>query len=383
MDLHHLNDRGLERDGGINYGMWGKWWGRSETCITGISTGMFFALALLCRITGPDGHIVAKSWREIGSAFVQRMRRVVPLLTSAGLVTWLIWKITPQRLAQALASLNWPWLITATLVQLVVLFLWDAIALWWLFSQPHERLPFRIVLRARTDSALWSAISLEIGQGVFAWKLARALNHSVLSALGRCFLLAMFDSGTLLSLGLVGSFLTPNPIVHYLRWICVAGLCGYAGLVLTLRFMPSGWRRWLAEKEWAGWLRWWSWRDGLVLWAFRLGLFLLVFLYVWAGLFICGIRENARTIFGVIPFVLLAESLPGTGGLGERETTLYYLLGASPEQRAVLVSFGLIWSTVIILGRLVIGLISSWLPVRSEPLRQRDQEPSQVGATTH
>jgi hypothetical protein len=31
-----LLDHGLERDGGINYGMWGKWWGRSETCITGM-----------------------------------------------------------------------------------------------------------------------------------------------------------------------------------------------------------------------------------------------------------------------------------------------------------------------------------------------------------
>ena len=31
-----LLDHGLERDGGINYGMWGKWWGRSEACITGM-----------------------------------------------------------------------------------------------------------------------------------------------------------------------------------------------------------------------------------------------------------------------------------------------------------------------------------------------------------
>jgi hypothetical protein len=31
-----LLDHGLEKDGGINYGMWGKWWGRSETCITGL-----------------------------------------------------------------------------------------------------------------------------------------------------------------------------------------------------------------------------------------------------------------------------------------------------------------------------------------------------------
>jgi hypothetical protein len=31
-----LLDHGLERDGGINYGMWGKSWGKSETCITGM-----------------------------------------------------------------------------------------------------------------------------------------------------------------------------------------------------------------------------------------------------------------------------------------------------------------------------------------------------------
>jgi hypothetical protein len=31
-----LLDHGFECDGGINYGMWGKPWGRSETCITGM-----------------------------------------------------------------------------------------------------------------------------------------------------------------------------------------------------------------------------------------------------------------------------------------------------------------------------------------------------------
>src|SRR5262245_5419209 len=31
-----LLDRGLERDGGINYGSWGRSWGVSETCITGM-----------------------------------------------------------------------------------------------------------------------------------------------------------------------------------------------------------------------------------------------------------------------------------------------------------------------------------------------------------
>src|SRR5213596_2194755 len=31
-----LLDRGLQRDGGINYGVWAKWTRRSETCVTGM-----------------------------------------------------------------------------------------------------------------------------------------------------------------------------------------------------------------------------------------------------------------------------------------------------------------------------------------------------------
>jgi hypothetical protein len=32
----HLLDGGIQRDGGINYGVWGKWTGRGETCVTGM-----------------------------------------------------------------------------------------------------------------------------------------------------------------------------------------------------------------------------------------------------------------------------------------------------------------------------------------------------------
>src|SRR5258708_1943403 len=31
-----LLDKGLQRDGGINYGIWGNWTHRSETCVTGM-----------------------------------------------------------------------------------------------------------------------------------------------------------------------------------------------------------------------------------------------------------------------------------------------------------------------------------------------------------
>src|SRR6266567_3428348 len=31
-----LLEQGLQRDGGINYGIWAKWTGQSETCVTGM-----------------------------------------------------------------------------------------------------------------------------------------------------------------------------------------------------------------------------------------------------------------------------------------------------------------------------------------------------------
>jgi hypothetical protein len=305
------------------------------------------------------------------------------VVISVGLVTWLIWSITPQKLYQAFTTSAWPWLVLATVVQLVVLFVWDTVALWWLFSQPlippfglaaqgGERrtgkdrgLPFRVVLRARTDSILWSAINLEIGQGVFAWKLAELLGCPVTLALGRCLALVLFDAGTLYSLGIVGSFLWPMRITRILRWICVGIVAGLAVLALILKFLPRAPRQWLEQKPWAAWVRWWTWRHSLVLFVLRLVLFLLVYGYAAVGLAICHIPLDLRTIFGAIPFVLIAESLPGTGGLGERETALVYLLSASDDQRPVLLSFGLIWSLVIILGRVAIGLVSSWLPPMS------------------
>jgi hypothetical protein len=46
-----LLDGGFERDGGINYGSWGKMWGRSETCITGM------VLSILSHFEHDDGRL--------------------------------------------------------------------------------------------------------------------------------------------------------------------------------------------------------------------------------------------------------------------------------------------------------------------------------------
>ena len=46
-----LLDRGLQSDGGINYGIWAKWTGRSETCVTGM------VLSILSYFEYEDGRL--------------------------------------------------------------------------------------------------------------------------------------------------------------------------------------------------------------------------------------------------------------------------------------------------------------------------------------
>jgi hypothetical protein len=307
--------------------------------------------------------VAASTSRTIGWRLVRLGRQVGPVLISVGLVVWLVWQVTPEKLAEAAASPALLWLVLLTLVQMVALFLWDTVTLWWLFSRPQERLSFPTFLRVRTDTLLWSAINLEVGQAMFAWSLAEAQGTPVTAAFARCAVLALFDFGTLMSLGVVGSLVYHDSLLDVLRWIPIAGLAGVVLLAAALRFLPRGWRERIESKTWGSWLAWWTWRDSILLYGQRLILFLLVLVYAGIGLAICGLPCDVRTVVGIIPFVIIAESLPGTGGLGERETALLYLLRPpTSDQRALLLTFGLTWSLVVIFGRIAIGLVSRYLP---------------------
>ncbi len=304
----------------------------------------------------------------------------LPLPVSAALITWLVWHITPHKVLAALATLDWPWVVGLSVVQVVVLFTWDSVCLWWLFKQPGRRVTFWALFRARTDSVIWSAVNLEIGQAVFAYNLAKILGKSVTEALGRCLVLALFDFGTLQLLALVGSFFFLTPLTRGLRWVPAVAVSGLIILACFLYFLPQSWREWLIRKNWGKWLAWWSWRHSLVLSALRLTMYGLVLVYAGLGLSLCGEPMTVRRTVGVIPYVIVAESLPGTGGLGERETALVYLLEPDPARSAVVLSFGLVWSLTTILGRVAIGLLSWALPRRpGESPREGDSVP-QSGA---
>jgi hypothetical protein len=325
---------------------------------------------------------LARTWRDIGASLWRRGKQFFPIVLSGALITWLVWHITPQRLLEAFAEVDWPWLVVATAVQVIVLFLWDSVCVWWLFSQPDRPLSWRKVLRIRCDTVIWSAINLEIGQGAFAWQLAKECAMPVSGTLSRCVLLSLFDMAALLGLALTGSFVRSTPITAQLRWVCVGGLAALLLLAIVLKLLPSRWRDWLAAKPWAGWLGWFDWRRGVVLYTLRLIMFLLVVAYAGVGLAICRVPVDVPTVVGIIPFVMLAESLPGTAGLGERETALVYLYPAGDQYTAVLLSFGLVWSIVVILGRVTIGLASWYLP-HPKSAAEEGQCPASTGQSPH
>jgi hypothetical protein len=295
-------------------------------------------------------------------------RRCVPVLVSAGLVAWLVWRVSPASLARAAAVLNWPALALLTLVELSALLLWDTVCLRWLFSLPDRPLPFRTVLRARARSYLWLVLNYELGQGVLAWDLAKARGLSLTSAIGRCVLLALHDLAVLFSLGLGAALLNPDPRVRPLRWVCGVGLPVLAALALALSLLPTRWRRRLAPR--ADWLDWWGWRHSAALLGLRLPFFVIIAGYVATGLTLAGIPLDTGEVCRVVPLVLLTETLPSISGLGTRDTALLGLLHPSPELRAVVLAFSLLWSTVQLVGRTTVGLAAWWLPAGAAPGRE-------------
>jgi hypothetical protein len=283
----------------------------------------------------------------------------LPALVSAGLLARLLW-LYPTVLP-ATALLDWPRLAAVTALLVLALFAWDAVCIRYWFAWPDHPLRFGTALHARGSSYLFSALNYELGQGVLAWRLARAQGLSTVAVLAGCVLLACHDIGVLLGLGFLGALASPDPRLGGVRWLGGVGLVYLAGLIVLPGLLPTAWRsRWL-ETRWWTWLGAWSWRRSLGLCLLRLAYFGIILAYVAAALRVCGIPLDGRRTVSVIPLVLLVDGLPiSVSGFGTREFTLLYLL--NPDDPPVVLAFSIIWSFGLFAGRLLIGLAHWWLP---------------------
>ncbi len=293
-------------------------------------------------------------------------------LVSAGLVGWLVWRVSPQALLQAAARLDLAILIPATLALVGALYLWDAVCLRWLFSRPGRRPAYATALRARGTSYLAGVVNYELGQALLAWLLARALGLGLLPALGRCLVLVLHDVAVLLTLGLVGSVGGSDARAVALRWGCAAGLGALLlGLVLA-GLLRGRWRARAGATRWGAGLEGWHWSRSVQLYALRIAYYGIIVAYAAAGLSLCGVALSRGVVFGVIPVVLLADGLPvSVSGLGTREAALLYLL--EPEHPEVLLAWSLLWSAGLLVGRTVIGLANVWMG--GQPPQGKDGDP--------
>jgi len=289
-------------------------------------------------------------------------RELLAAVVSACLVSYLIRKTSPGLLVQTAAALDWPPLIAATILLVLGLYFWDAICVAWLFTKPQRPLYFRTALAARGTSYLLSALNYELGQGLLAWKVARAQGRSALATVGYLMLLAYHDLGVLLSLGLVGALLSEDTRAGALQLFCGGALLALAGVALVASRLPCAWRDRLAQTRWGAWMGDWTWRQSIQLCLLRGVYYLILMTYAVVGLAICRIPASLAVVCSVVPLVLLVDGLPiSVSGLGTRETAMLYLL--HPDRPEVVLAFSLVWSTGLVLGRLALGLAHWWIPL--------------------
>jgi hypothetical protein len=312
----------------------------------------------------------------VDPAWRRALRYGVPVVVSSGLLAYiLIVQVPPSVLWEKLQQLDYARLVPWALMMVVALYLWDGVCMRFVFGRAQPGLGYRSVLRARGVSYLALAFNYELGQGIFAWTLARQTQTSLLAGLARIVLVSYHDAVVLLGIGLVGSLFTAGEVGDSAFLVCAVGLAGCGVVALTVGLLPSRWRAALQRRKWGAWSGMWSWKATGILTLLRLGYYGYILIYAAGGFYICDLPHEAGVVASVVPIVLIVDALPiSISGLGTREVTLLKLL--DPENEAVVVAFSFVWSAVLILGRALIGTVF-WLFVRGRLSRSQESQEAQ------
>lgn len=290
---------------------------------------------------------------------MKQWQKSLPFLISAGLLAWLVWRVSPTTLFDAARQLQWELLVPATVVMVFAVYLWDCVCLRVVYSVGQTPLRYCEMLRVRGLSYLIGALHCQLGQAMVVWNVARFQNTSLVSTASRGILLLYHDAAVLMTIGLTGALFSSSPMAAR-----IAALCGSILIVLICLgaipvMLSHSQRERFQRSRWGAWLGVWSWRHSAQLVLLRAVYYAILVLYLAGALQICRVYETSSTVLSTAPLVLAADSLPSISGLGTRETALYLLLG--PENRETLIAMGLFWSTGIIVTRLGIGVTNLWV----------------------
>ena len=290
-------------------------------------------------------------------------RRMIPLLGSALLLAAVLWQISPAEVFRAFGRLNWSVLAPTTVLLVLALYLWDSLCLWWLFGRRDGAISYRLVLRARGTSYLFTVINYGLGHGMLAWLLARYREKPFLATAIRCVMITYVDLAVLLTLGMLGGSLSTDPRTDGIAWFCGVGLLLLISFTVTMRVLPQRTAEKIIASRWGQALHSpdWRWRNLIPLALLRTIYASLGLLYVAICLTASGFAFEPIVVLSVIPIVVLVDALPiSVSGLGTREAALLLLL--RPEEPSLLLAFSLVWWACIVSGRALIGLANVWLP---------------------
>jgi hypothetical protein len=297
----------------------------------------------------PLGPSERESGRETARPYqVSPWRRLIPFAVSSALIAWLAWKVSWSDLLQATAQLDMRLLVPLTAVLVLALYLWDAACVKYVFDRSGRAVAYGVAVRARGAAYSAGAIHYGLGQGVLAWLMADATGLSLPASLARLAVLTVHDLVVLMSLCLAAASMNSDSRMYTLRVVCSVGLLvlGLIGIVVQVRH-PA-------------WLGSWNWLSSLQLCALRSVNFGLSLVYVLASLVCVGVHAPWSAACTAVPLIQFAEGIPLTmSGLGTREAILLVVL--NPDRPDLILAFGLVWSTGLILGRLAIGVGHLWI----------------------
>lgn len=303
----------------------------------------------------------------------RRLRAALPGLFAALLLGFVLWRVDPRAVAEALGGARWGYYVAVAGVFTLVWLALDSLVLARLVSRFHRPLSMRQVLPLRGASYLLMALSYDAAQAGLGLALHRRYGIPLLAIGGTYLFYYLIDLTTIGLLGSAGARALPGALGGALRLALGALLAGaLLALLLLGRWARSPSERVPAAVRGApllATLRRAQPRDVAEFLAWRGSFYLSFVAFAAFSLPAFGIRVPLRDLAALVPLVMSVAALPVTvAGLGSTQLAMWTLYRPYADPAAIL-AYSVVYSATLVLFRMPIAL--ACLPSASDVLARR------------
>jgi hypothetical protein len=304
-----------------------------------------------------------------------RLRAALPGLLAALLLGFVLWRVDPRAVVQALASARWGRYLAVASAFTGVWLALDSLVLARLVSRFHRPLSVRQVLPLRGASYLLMALSYDAAQAGLGLALHRRYDIPLLAIGGTYLFYYLIDLTTIGLLGSAGAQALPGALGEALR-IALGALL--AGVLLAFGLLAR-WARSPSERvpqplrgtRLLATLRRARPRDVAEFLAWRATFYLSFVAFVACSLPAFGIRVPLPDLAALVPLVMSVSALPVTvAGLGSTQLAMWMLYRPYADPAAIL-AYSVVYSATLVLFRMPIAL--ACLPAASDVLARRER----------